>query len=298
MRLSPGKLIVAIFITAATAPIQVSAVPANTLGKFPWSGGVSGKVSQTMHIDGLGKAAFDIDLPKGTPVLAPVESIVVWSCVAKGTEGHHAIRLQQAYSDRQYTLFHVEGNSNNIYKGRIFRAGEQIGVVAADMPNDPQCAVSKGIHLHFGLPTQDEVVDGVRFTKTSPALNTVLTSTNRTVEPPQPTTFQSPLSKLAVSVATVDLNIKAKNLSGQKVYWRMYRPAVGNLPPRYWEGEQVATSNSLTLRDLDGPGDTLTGVKYYTVASLSPIPKEDVAKMRTSCFASTGGTQLCDSASR
>ncbi|NJM22081.1 MAG: M23 family metallopeptidase [Richelia sp. SM1_7_0] len=118
-------------------------------------------------------------------------------------------------------------------------------------------------------------------------------------QPPQATTFQSPVSKLSVSVASVNLTVQAKNLSRKKVYWGLYRPAVGNLPARYWQGEQVAaTSNSLTLRDLDGLGDTLKGVNYYTVASLSPIPKEDVAKMRTSCFAASGGTQLCDRASR
>lgn len=110
--------------------------------------------------------------------------------------------------------------------------------------------------------------------------------------------FQSPSSKLSVSTASVDLALQAKNLSGQTIYWRMYRPAVENLAPRHWKGEKLATSNSLTLTNLDGDGDTLKGVKYYTVVSLSPIPEEDAAKMRTSCFASTGGTQLCDSASR
>ncbi|NJO63319.1 MAG: M23 family metallopeptidase [Richelia sp. RM2_1_2] len=301
MQVSLEKLIFGTLITTTLLPINVIAAPANTFGKLPWQGGISAKVSQTLHTDGLGKSAFDIALPAGTPVLAPVDSTVVWSCIAKGTTDHHAIMLQQANSSKQYTLFHVKGNSSNIYKNRNFRAGEQIGVVAADMPKDRNCAVSYGVHLHFGLPTQNEVVDGVSFTKTSPALNTVLTSSNSTVtspQPPQANTFQSPVSKLSVSVASVDLTIQAKKVSGQKVYWRMYRTAVGNLPARYWQGEQVASSNSLTLPDLDGSGDTLKGVNYYTVASLSPIPKEDVAKMRTSCFASTGGTQLCDRASR
>ncbi|MDZ8052202.1 MAG: hypothetical protein RMX68_030355 [Aulosira sp. ZfuVER01] len=279
---------------------------ANTLGKFPWQGGVSGILSQTLHIDGLGKSAFDIELPAGTPVLAPVDSKVVWYCVAKGTSNHYAIMLEQANQQpnntkpRQYTLFHVQGNSRNIYNNRQFRAGEQIGVVAADKPNDPKCAVSKGIHLHlhFGLPTQNEVVDGVGFTKTLPALYTKLTSSNSTVTQPQATTFQSPISQLSVSIASVDLTVQAQNLSGRTVYWQMYRGSVGNLPPRVWSGQQVATSNSLTLRDLDGTGDTLKGVYYYTVASLSPIADGEAAKMRTSCFASSGGTQLCDRASR
>ncbi|WP_414512103.1 hypothetical protein [Nostoc sp. PCC 9305] len=278
---------------------SVLAAQANTLGKFPWQGGVSGKVSQTLHVDGLGKSAFDIDLPAGTPVLAPVDSKVVWHCIAKGTSNHYAILLEQANSGgRQYTLFHVQGNSGNIYNNRQFRAGEQIGVVAGDTPKDRGCAVSYAVHLHFGLPTQNEVVDGVTFTKTSPALYTLLTSSNSTVTPPQPTTFQSPITQLSVSVPSIDLAVKANNLSGKKLYWRLYRPAVGNLSDRYWDGEQLATSNSLTLSNLDGSGDTLKGVNYYTVVSLSPIPKEDVAKMRTSCFASSGGTQLCDRASR
>jgi Peptidase family M23 len=313
MQVSLEKLIFGTLITTALLPIKVSAAPENTLGKLPWQGGVSAKVSQTLHIDGLGKSAFDIALPAGTPVLAPVDSTVVWSCIAKGTTDHHAIMLQQANSSKQYTLFHVKGNSSNIYKNRNFRAGEKIGVVASDMANDPSCAVSKAVHLHFGLPTQkkvvdgvrvnftEEVVDGVSFTNKSPKLNTELTSSNSTVtspQPPQANTFQAPVSKLSVSVTSVDLNVQAKNLSGKKAYWWMYRPAVGNLPARYWQGEQVATTDSLILRDLDGPGDTLKGVNYHTVVSLSPIPKEDVAKMRTSCFAASGGTQLCDRASR
>lgn len=301
MRLLVKKIVPGFLAAIAIAPLNVSAAPGDTLGKLPWQGGISAKVSQTLHTDGLGKSAFDIALPAGTPVLAPVDSKVVWHCVAKGTSNHYSIMLQQANSDRKYTLFHVQGNSRNIYNNREFRAGEKIGVVAADMPKDPNCAVSYGIHLHFGLPTQNEVVDGVSFTKKSPALNTVLTSTNSTVTSPQApkaTTFQSPLSKLSVSVASVDLTVQAKNLSGRKVYWGMYRTAVGNLPARYWQGEQVATGNSLTLRDLDGPGDSLKGVNYYTVLSLSPISKEDVVKMRTSCFKTSGGTQLCDRASR
>lgn len=110
--------------------------------------------------------------------------------------------------------------------------------------------------------------------------------------------FQSPLSKLTVSVPSVDLSVQAQNLSGRTVYWQMYRPSVGNLTPRTWSGNMTATSNSLTLGDLDGTGDTLQGVYYYTVVSLSPIANGEAAKMRTSCFATSGGTQLCDSAKR
>ncbi|MEH1940772.1 MAG: M23 family metallopeptidase [Nostoc sp.] len=300
MQFSLQKFTYATITSAAIILTSVIAAQAqvNTLGKFPWKAGVSAKVSQTLHIDGLGKSAFDIALPAGTPVLAPIDSKVVWNCVAKGTSNHYAIMLQQANSTRKYTLFHVQGNSENIYNNRQFRAGEQIGVVAADKPNDPSCAVSKGIHLHFGLPTQNEVVDGILFTTILPALNTLLTSSNGAVTPPQATTFQSPSSQLSVSVASVDLTVQAKNLSGRTVYWRMYRSSVGNLPPKPWKGQQLATSNSLTLRNLDGDGDTFKGVYYYTVVSLSPIADGDAAKMRTSCFASSGGIQLCDRASR
>ena len=113
---------------------------------------------------------------------------------------------------------------------------------------------------------------------------------------PQPSTaFQYPHTTTpSISLASINLLLKASNLSGQTVYWQMYRGSVGNLPPRVWNGQQLATSSSLTLRDLDGAGDTLKGVNYFTVVSLSPIASGEAAKQRTSCFATTGGTQLCD----
>lgn len=111
-------------------------------------------------------------------------------------------------------------------------------------------------------------------------------------------TFQQPWSKLTVSPASVDLTVEADNLSNSTVYWTLYRDSVGNLPPRLWRGQQLAPGNSITLRDLDGPGDSLKGVDYYTIASLNPISDLDARKMRTSCFKSSGGLQLCDRASR
>jgi Peptidase family M23 len=106
--------------------------------------------------------------------------------------------------------------------------------------------------------------------------------------------FTNPTSALSLTQASVNLFVKADNLANRTIYWQMYRGQVGNLAPRTWSDKVVATSNSITLGNLDGPGDTLKGVYYFTVVSLSPIAPGEAAKQRTKCSDATGRVQLCD----
>lgn len=114
----------------------------------------------------------------------------------------------------------------------------------------------------------------------------------------QVTSFQQPKSNLSVSPASVDLKIEAANLYKRMVYWTLYRGSVGDLPPRLWRGQQLAQANSIVLQDLDGKGDVLKGVNYYSVVSLNQISEADAKKMRVSCYKSSKGLQLCDRSSR
>ncbi|MBE9129244.1 MULTISPECIES: hypothetical protein [unclassified Coleofasciculus] len=118
-----------------------------------------------------------------------------------------------------------------------------------------------------------------------------------------PPTMQSaqaiPVSSLlTISRSTVDLTVKASNLPGKTVYVQMWRPAAYGYPSRVWNYSKKATGTSITFNDLDGLGNTFAGVNYYTVASLTPIPPQEAAKRRTSCFSATGGKYLCDTVRR
>lgn len=158
----------------------VSAVNAEsiTIGKLPWQGGVSAKVSQTWHSDGWGRQALDIGLGAGTTVRAPIASKVVQVCTAKGGDNHGAILLETTASKQRYSLIHVKIDTNTVKVGKTFSQGDVIGAVAKDKPNDPKCAVSYGIHLHFGLPSQNVLIDGLTFKSDSPKYGASLTSSN------------------------------------------------------------------------------------------------------------------------
>ncbi|MBD2183693.1 peptidoglycan DD-metalloendopeptidase family protein [Planktothrix sp. FACHB-1355] len=108
----------------------------------------------------------------------------------------------------------------------------------------------------------------------------------------------TPSSKLTITVATIDLSVTASNLPGCSVYVQMWRPAVAGNPEREWNSSKQASGTSITFNDLDGAGNTIAGVSYYTVASLTPIPSGEAKKQRTSCYSTTGGKYLCDKVSR
>jgi hypothetical protein len=140
------------------ASLQARSV-ANPNWSFPWQNGVSAGINGGIHKNeytnqGI-NTALDFDLGAGTPVLAPDNSTLLKSCVARGTRNHRTIWLRDS-SSRLYILAHVSAdNVKNSYS-----KGEQIGVVARDVPNDPSCAISTGVHLHVGFPTMPMTIDG------------------------------------------------------------------------------------------------------------------------------------------
>ncbi len=143
--------------------------------KMPWPAGFRPQITQGLHSDGVvGMRAFDLSLPAGAPVLAPVDSTVVRHCVAQGTINHRFIVLRSR-TGQQYSLAHV--TTSNVQ--RRYNQGEQIGVVAPEQSvNDPRCATSTGVHLHFGLPQVPTTIDGQTLTRFS-TRGAQLTSTNQ-----------------------------------------------------------------------------------------------------------------------
>lgn len=135
--------------------------------KLPWPKGITGKVTQGWHSGN----AIDISLKAGVAVLAPVDSKVLWSCNAGNN--HLAIKFQSLKDGNIYKIFHV--NSTSVTQGKVYKQGEQIGVVAGDRPwND--CAKSTGPHLHFVLPSKNFTVGNYKFTPSS--IPSSLTSQN------------------------------------------------------------------------------------------------------------------------
>lgn len=107
-------------------------------------------------------------------------------------------------------------------------------------------------------------------------------------------------SALNITVTQARLDVCANNIPGRPVYATLYRGPVGSYGERLWRITINTPNNAtcITFVDMDGAGDTLKGVTYYTVASTKPISDGDAKARRTSCFSATGGYQLCDARSR
>lgn len=105
-------------------------------------------------------------------------------------------------------------------------------------------------------------------------------------------------SSIKVTQQSVNLNVCASNLPNQTVYVQTWRDAAYGYPSKEWNVSKVATSTCMDFLDLEGPRDSFSGVTYYTVASLTPIPNGEAAKKRTSCWGTTGGKYLCDAGRR
>jgi murein DD-endopeptidase MepM/ murein hydrolase activator NlpD len=143
--------------------------------KLPWAAGISTRLTQRWHTDGWGLNGLDFGLSAGTPVLAPFDSEVLSFCNAGNN--HLAIRLR-ATDGQIYSLIHV--TSTGVTRGRRYRQGEQIGVIAGEGRNNrlnPGCAKTTGPHLHFGLPNRNFRIDDYNFTPTN--IPTNVTSKNR-----------------------------------------------------------------------------------------------------------------------
>lgn len=103
--------------------------------------------------------------------------------------------------------------------------------------------------------------------------------------------FGNGVSTPTIDVDTVNLKVCGDNINGQVVYWQMWRD------DRVWDGQETASDRCITFTNMDGDGPVLSGVTYYTVASLNPIGTDQAKQQRTACAGTTGGKQLCDAIS-
>lgn len=135
--------------------------PTTSGWRLPWLTGRTGTLTKGWHTDGYGLPSIDIGLSAGTPILAPIDSTVLDQCNAGNN--HRAILLR-ASNGQRYSMIHV--TTANIWNGKTYRRGEQIGVVAGDRPWN-KCAQSHGPHLHLGLPSQNFNIGGYTLSPTS-----------------------------------------------------------------------------------------------------------------------------------
>ncbi|MBZ0309194.1 MAG: hypothetical protein K8I82_24225 [Anaerolineae bacterium] len=134
-------------------------------------------------------------------------------------------------------------------------------------------------------------------------------------------------SSLTVNEAEVMLRVCSENLALYPLHVRMWRNAFGaDYSARTWQfivdtdGTLLEASyqdadttewitildiedgawveqeaGCITLRNMEGPGDTLEGVEYNTAAALDMPPSED---WPIPCYFATDGLGLCDTQSR
>jgi Peptidase family M23 len=232
--------------TLPTTVLMSFAIAAPSLAadwSLPWQAGASASISRGTgsHNDGWNGNwnAVDFAISPGTPVLAPVDSQIISVCQAKGGNNHNAIYFSS--SDGNYTLMHVK--ASGLYRGQSFRKGQQIGVVAADTPQDYSCAVSTGPHLHMNFPSRNLVVDGYRVAN---MIGGTYTSRNgQTPPPPTPTPSNVRMVNFTGRTSNYQTNVRsAPSTSGSLV--RTINPntvvnfdawTYGNAVPDLWTGK-------------------------------------------------------------
>lgn len=246
------------------------------------------------------RGAIDFTLPAGADVLASASGTVYSKSsdtVAvkhiDGTVSYYvhvvpssSISVGQSVSGGQKLAVVLDQDSNSHLHYALWEGSHEIMVSFAD-----DDAYQYGSYLGYLLPSRGRGDDAYH--------ESFYRSQNGTVTPP-PTelAFTNGSSSLSITQASVNLRVCATNLTGKKVYATLYRGASGSDPARTWSLSLNATSTCVTFSDMDGAGETLANVTYYTVASLNPIPNSDAIASRTTCYSSTSGKQLCDAIRR
>ncbi len=288
-----GTLATVPFLTAKPA----SAVSGQYTGiKLPYPNGQSRLVNRGGSAHASGRHAVDFDM-KNEDVLA-----------IKG--GKVALATTDQYGGKYLLIDHNDGfcsiylhlNSFYVSQNQQVEQGQRIG-------QSGNTGNSSGPHLHLAVfqkrPNQgcnaDPSQEVAMIFDEKP--DRELVNPDKIVSKngiPFASTPYLPSTVLTIGQQSIDLKVCAANLPNQVVSVSLWRPAVGQYAARSWPlYRQVATGNCVQFTNLDGDGPTLSGVNYYTVASLSPIAADEAAKPpRSSCYGITGGLQLCDAKSR
>lgn len=211
-KLNIGRKVKQITLPAIVFISSAIAAPAMAASwSLPWQGGTSATISRGTgsHNDGWNTQSNAVDFANirpGTPVLAPVDgSTIKRVCQAKGGDNHNAIWFSSP--DGDYTLMHVK--ASGLRAGQVFNRGQQIGVVAADTPNDPNCARSTAPHIHINFPNRNLVVDGVRVANMTGG--TFTSRNGQPTPPPQPQPPNDGVNLVNFSAVTAPAGVNVRS---------------------------------------------------------------------------------------
>ena len=248
-----------------------------------------------------GAIDFGSPLTIGSDVLASSSGVVIKrSSIAPA---NIAIQHPDGTISYYYHIYNFKVNLNDNVVG-----GQKIAEVA------PKDDYSTAPHLHYALFSGGKEIK-VRFADADakqygsvegyllpsrPYYHESFYQSQNTItnSPPALLSFVNGSSQIGINSSSVNLEICASNLSGKKVYATLYRAPYDQYSALFKSYEITANSNCVTFADMDGAGDTLAGVTYYTVASLNPISQTDAQSKRTACYSATGSKQLCDGIQR
>lgn len=252
------------------------------------------------------RGAIDFGLPQGSAVLASASGVVIRATPATNSD---PAQISIRHADGTVSVYlHISNFLVNTRDKAYVQGGQQIASVG------PKDNFSTAPHLHYALFFNGVEImarfadaDAKQYGSTEGYLlpsrrgyhESYYQSQNTGANNPPPEfIFSNGRSQTTINTDAINLQVCADNLAGKKVYATIYRPTSGSSPALYRSVDTMASSSCVTFTDLDGIGDTLPGITYYTVASLNPISSSDGQSQRTSCYSATGGKQLCDSVQR
>ncbi len=276
--------------------------------------------------------AFDFGMPKGNDVVATragtVRSLYAGSSIRLDACNYKPVPSNWYQYTNYVVIDHGDGNSS-LYahlapNSVVVKFGDKV-LQGQKIGQSGETGFTCGPHLHYAV---EKTPSGSNYGNSSggywtqsqrssfadpdvlrqnsngiPTGGKSYKSDNGNNNAPTPTPdipFQQPnvKSTISINVQSVDLTITASNLDKKTVYVQMWRPAINGNPEKTWTRQNNVTGTSTTFNDLEGPGNTFSGVDYYTVASLSPIPSGEAAKQRKTCYLETNRTRLCDTIRR
>ncbi|MBD1896599.1 M23 family metallopeptidase [Coleofasciculus sp. FACHB-129] len=267
--------------------------------KLPYRAGQSREVTGT-HNRAQGRRAIDFGMYK-EDVLA-----IKGGVVRSATQDQYGGKYLLIDHGDNYCSIYLHLESFNVSFGQTVQQGQVIA-------KSGNTGLGRAYHLHLaviqklnGNCTANSSREIAMIFDEKPGgeiiLKDKIVSQNRTTS--NDTTFKNPgVSSLAtITQQSVNLRVCASNLQGKTVYVRMYRDAVNGFRAKEWRNQSKVAPDTCVdftnLDDLDNVGPTFSGVWYYTVASLTPIPDGEAAKKRTQCWSATGGKYLCDAVRR
>ncbi len=310
-----------------TKTVVAQSSGSSNLYKLPFPAGktytlTQGNGGNFSHTDPYNFHAYDFDMSEGSEVVAARGGTVKSLYEGSNQGGCTAYYKNNWYKFTNYVVIDHGDGTSSLYahlksNSVVVNVGDQVSQgqkIAESGKTGHVC----GAHLHFSA---QETPPGSNYgngsggywqkTKASsfadpdvlrqnpngiPTAGRSYTSSNGT---PSSDSFQRPVSSSAsITRQSVNLHLCASNIPSRTVYVQMWRDAAYGYPPQTWNYQQQATSTCMNFLDLDGQYDSFSGVTYYTVASLTPIPDGEAAKKRTSCWSVTGGKYLCDAARR